>query len=541
MGRDSDGSDAGPEADALRSVLADDLIAAGLIPHACPCDFGPGKRYRLEELIAASPRSLVYRARDTRLSDGGFRAEVAVKVSRANADRSHEALSGRRVSHPNVLRILDRGATEDGAGFVVSEYVEGGTLAAQPMPWKAKRAAAFLSKLCRGVQAAHAAGVVHCDLKPANVLVTNEGEPKLADFDLSRSESHRSDASRGNLAYMAPEQFRAEENSLAPPADMYALGGILHSLLTGRAPHGETVEEISAFHERGTPPGPTGLDSTLDAILARAMHPVAAGRYPSAAQMADDLDAWLTSRPIAWLNPSAPMRLRLWTVRHPARAVGAAAAAVALMAGVWLWRAVVERDHRRELEAQAMIVRTADAKVEEIKEKVRKQIRGMISLTDARQSQDFDQRMLPTLTWIEWLASDPVIAASGEIAAVPERIKLLQESVLHAEGAGRGEHVDTMMRRYALSQLLIGAGRSAAAIPLLDLLGPWAERCAPEDPFRVAIGVMRDCAELDTAPSEEAAALRAEALRSRRNTLLEEPGMARSIALIERVLERRGK
>jgi len=529
------------DADALRSVLADDVIASQMVPYACPCEFGPGGRYRLEELIAAGTRSLVYRAKDARLSDTGFHAEVAVKVFPHGGDRSHEALSARRVTHPHVLRILDRGVTDDGAAFIVSEYVEGGDLASHPVPWHPRRAAAFVGKLCRAVQAAHAAGVVHCDLKPGNVLVTAEGEPKLADFDLARSDSHTSGAARGNLAYMAPEQFQGTENCLSPPADIYALGGILHVLLTGRPPHGETAAEIASFHATSAPPPPTGLDPTLDAVLARALLPSAAGRYPSAAQMADDLDAWRAFRPIAWMNQPWRTRLRLWATRHPGRAVAAASAATALAGGIWLGWMVIERDHQRELEAQAMIVREADAKVEEIKGKVRQEIGRMLRLLGPGNAEDANDRMLPTLTWIEWLTSDPVISSSGTVAGVEERINLLQDSISHAESGGRGMHLDTMMRRYALAQMLVKAGRSAEAGPVIDALASWAEQAATDDPVRVKVRVMRECVSLELAPNPEAAAARARALRATRGEIIEEPGMARTVALIEAVLKRTGR
>ena len=539
-GRPLHWDDSSIRSSSLTSVFADELIVTGLVPFACPSDFGPGERYRLEELVFANARSLVYRAKDSRLSDQGFHATVAVKVFRPGKDRSHEALTGRRISHANVLRILDRGVTEDDHAFVVSEYVDGGDLSAKPGPWDPKDAARFMVKLCRGVQAAHAAGVVHCDLKPANVMLTKDGEPKLADFDLARSESNPSDMARGNIAFMSPEQYEGKENSLAPPADIYALGGILWTLLTGKAPHGETASQVEAFHAARALPASTVGGKTLDRIVHRAMRREIAERYPSAAQMADDLESWLAHRPIEWMQRSAWQLAGLWSIRHPGRAVAVGAASLALVAGLWTWRAMVERDHKRELEAQATIVRKADEKVEEIKGKVRTQIRSMISMINPNSAADLDQRLLPTLTWIEWLTDDPVISASGEIAAVPERIKLLQEAITLAEADGRSAHLDTMMKRYALSQLLIGDNRSAEAGPVLDTLDAWLASLPGDEPVRLSVRAMHACVDAEDVVSQTALNVRVAKLQLIRSQVQGKPAMQRTVKMIDNVAKRLG-
>lgn len=522
----------------LTSVLADELIVSGMIPYACPCEFGPGHRYRLEELVSASAKSLVYRAKDSRLSDQGFRAEVAVKVFRPGMDRSHEAYSGRRISHPHVLRILDRGTAEDGAAFMVSEFVDGGDLATKPGPWNPKDAATFMVKLCRGVQAAHAAGVVHCDLKPANVMLTKDGEPKLVDFDLAKSQSNASDSARGNIAFMAPEQYEGRENCLAPPADIYALGGILWALLTGKAPHGETASQVEAFHAARAAPSSTAGGTTLDRIVRRAMHPNVAERYPSASQMADDLESWLAHRPIEWMRPPVWRLAALWSIRHPGGAVALVAASLAIVAGLWTRNAMVERDHRRELEAQATIVRKADEKVEETKAKVRAQIRNMISMVNSKNAAEIEQRLLPTLTWIEWLTGDPVISTSGTIAAVPERTKLLQDAVAAAEADGRFSHVDTMMNRYALAQYLIVENRSAEAEPLLETLDAWQLFVPSDDPMRLSLRVMHACVEAEDVLRQTPAKERLANLQRIRSQIQDKPAMKRTITLIDTVVKR---
>lgn len=525
--------------DSLASVIADDLIVCGLVPFPCPSDFGPGNRYRLEEAVHMGRTSLVYRAKDSKLSDQGFHAIVAIKVFRPGKDRSHEALTGRRITHPHVLRILDRGITQDGYAFVVSEYVEGGNLSEKSGPWGAKEAARFMVKLCRGVQAAHAAGVVHCDLKPTNVMLMKDGEPKLADFDLARSESNPSDTARGNIAFMAPEQYEGRENSLAPPADIYALGGLLFWLLTGKTPHGDSASRIQAFHaERAKIPA-AKMPSTLQKIIRRAMATEIAERYASAAQMADDLEAWLGNRPIAWMRPATPTVLRLWSMRHPARAIIAAGGILVAGVGLWAWQAMNERDHLRDLEAQVAVGQKAQAAVESIRKMVRTTIKQQIHMLDPRTAADLDQRLLPTLTMIEWLGGSPLVSPTGDIAGTAERIQLLEGAIANAEGEGRASHLDTMLKRFALAELLISANRSAEAGPQLAFLDSWSSWMPDEDSIRVAIRAMRACvdAEDPLAPSSDPK-VHAKPLTDLKQELQGKPGMVRVTRLLDRVIAR---
>lgn len=191
--------------DLLASILVDDAITAAMMPWSCPCDFGPQGRYRLLELVAVGRDSLVYRGHDRLLSSEGFGAEVAIKIVQGEAAQ-HEALTARRVAHPYVLRVLDRGVdNQTQATYMVTEYVEGGDLSQKPAPWELHQAVGFMIKVAKGVHAAHAAGVIHCDLKPANIFVTKEGDPKVGDFDLAASPLNISAAARGNVAFMSPE------------------------------------------------------------------------------------------------------------------------------------------------------------------------------------------------------------------------------------------------------------------------------------------------------------------------------------------------
>lgn len=337
-----------------------------------PRGFGPplptGRpRYFLKELLGRGSHGAVYLAVDRQLSEEGRPARVAIKVLADEADPAarrrliEEAAKARRVEHVNVVRVLDRGRTRNGEDYLVFEYVQGGSLEdrlrnAGPTP--PADAARLVAQVARGVQAAHSAGLVHCDLKPANIMLTPDGTPKVADFgvavrsDLPPNASapggepiRRADAPAddesikrtsagprpiGNLAFISPEQYRCEPGSLAPPSDVYSLGGILFYLLTRVLPNGPTPAAVAQTHAAigGRQQAPSArraagsaaskpIDADLDAICARALAPNPAARYGSADALANDLEAWLRHEPIAWTRPGPWRLVVLFAKRQP--------------------------------------------------------------------------------------------------------------------------------------------------------------------------------------------------------------------------------
>lgn len=306
-----------------------------------PSQIGPnldhrGRRYELRRRIGFGAFGQVYLALDRLLSEPDHEAFVAVKFIPALGTPETapaEASKTRRIEHPNVVRVLDSG--NDGPDdFIVYEYIDGGTLAEHlqrhPPPLEPRKAAALMSGVARGVQAAHAAGLVHCDLKPSNILLTRDGVPKVTDFGIAvrahdaARRDRAGDRPPGNLAFISPEQYRSEPGALAPASDVYALGGMLYYLFTGALPNGQSPEEVAATHDpvhgrRAAPElnASRRFDRDIAAICRRALAPDAAHRYASAGQLADDLEAWLRLFPIAWTNPSVWRAGRLFARRQP--------------------------------------------------------------------------------------------------------------------------------------------------------------------------------------------------------------------------------
>ncbi|MFT3684422.1 MAG: serine/threonine-protein kinase [Phycisphaerales bacterium] len=317
----------------------------------------------MTRLIGTGASGAVYAATDRHLSEPDRPAEVAIKVlaSRRGDEwlsrrLTEEATKARRVDHASVVRVLDRGGDQTESPYIVYELVKGGDLQTwfeqQNKRVPVRRAVEIVAQISRGVQAAHAAGLMHSDLKPANVLLDESGRAKVADFGIAARlhwalQDGTTDAApvgmMGNMAFIAPEQFRGEPGCFSVPADVYAIGGILYALLTGVYPNGDTPAEVARNHgeagEQEYRPKAVrairaDVDRTLDAICQRALSAAPSERHPSAAALADDLEAWLEHRPIEWQRPSHLKVFLLWVRRRPAVAFTSALAVVLLITGL---------------------------------------------------------------------------------------------------------------------------------------------------------------------------------------------------------------
>ncbi|MGI8421086.1 MAG: serine/threonine-protein kinase [Gaiellaceae bacterium] len=198
-------------------------------------------RYRIEGPLGQGGMALVLRAHDEELH-----RPVAVKLL-SDAFVDDPSLRGRfvrearlaaRLGHPNVVAVFDAGE-EDDQPYIVMELVEGRTAADLETPLTPSEVVALGVQACAGLAHAHAAGLVHRDIKPQNLLVRDDGTLKIADFGIA----HATEATRlteigtilGTAAYLAPETLLGEE--VGAPADVYGLGAVLYELLTGRPPH----------------------------------------------------------------------------------------------------------------------------------------------------------------------------------------------------------------------------------------------------------------------------------------------------------------
>jgi serine/threonine-protein kinase len=225
--------------------------------------------YDVEALLGRGGVGVVYKARHRRLN-----RPVALKMllagtyagppERARFQREAEAVAS--LHHANIVAVYDVG-DHDGCRYFTMELVEGGSLAESLVstPQPAPQAVALLIALAEAVQAAHRAGIVHRDVKPANILLTVEGTPKVADFGLARHFEGEatltlSGARIGTPSYMAPEQVSGKAGTIGPAADIYALGVLLYEMLTGKPPfRGETASETERQVIHDEPVSPSRL------------------------------------------------------------------------------------------------------------------------------------------------------------------------------------------------------------------------------------------------------------------------------------------
>src|SRR5919106_1563840 len=256
----------------------------------------------------------VYLARDELLG-----REVAVKVlsERLSRDRSfverfrREAQAAAGLSHPNIVSLYDYGSDE-GTYFIVMEHIDGRSLADvihDEGPLLPERAAEIAADVAKALERAHGAGLVHRDVKPANIMITNNGQTKVTDFGIARALGGDAEATMtqtgmviGTAAYLSPEQ--AQGNPVDARRDVYSLGCVLHEALTGDTPFsGDTPLSIAYKHVRENPERASEVNSdvteALDAIVMKAMSKNPDNRYANANEMAEDLDRFLAGQRVA--------------------------------------------------------------------------------------------------------------------------------------------------------------------------------------------------------------------------------------------------
>lgn len=334
--------------------------------------------YRIIREIGSGGMGTVFLAeRD----DGEFTMQVALKVVRQSlADtaiierfrRERQILAGLR--HPNIAALYDGGVNRMGEPFLAMEYVEGRSLidyCEQRGLGVHERLRLYL-KVCSALAYAHRNLVVHRDIKPTNILVTSEGEPKLLDFGLAKAFEADAAMTRTEMraftpAYASPEQILGE--SITTATDQFSLGVVLYELITGNKPfhfEGKSFEEIlrSAGGSKAQPPsqvadGPLRLSGDLDNIVLKCLRREPERRYDSVADLSTDIERFLDGRPVAARPNTLGYLASRFIARHKL-AVGAAVVGVlAIFAGlaIALWQARIANSERDRAQRRFVEVR----------------------------------------------------------------------------------------------------------------------------------------------------------------------------------------
>ncbi len=306
--------------------------------------------YEIIDEIARGGMGVVFRARQPKL-----RRDVALKMilsgrfaSKADVDRFHrEARAAAALKHPNIVAVHEIGEHE-GHHYFTMDLVTGRSLASiigeetlSPL-----RTAALIKTISAAVEYAHQHGVLHRDLKPANILIDNQGQPHVTDFGLAKSTLE--DATIADLtatgqilgtpSYMSPEQASGKHGNISVASDVYSLGAIMYACLAGRGPFvaESVVDTIRQVLEKEpvavrllNPRTPKDLENICLKCLQKEPH----RRYPTAHELACDLDRFLAGRPVAARPVAASTKAYRWARRNPGIASLAALSILLLVTG----------------------------------------------------------------------------------------------------------------------------------------------------------------------------------------------------------------
>jgi serine/threonine-protein kinase len=463
--------------------------------------------YEVECILGQGGMGVVYKARHLRLN-----RVVAIKMLRSGtyagprelARFLGEAKSVAGLRHANIVQVYDVGDVAAQPYFAM-EFLEGGNLAqkiaGQPQP--GRQASEVVAALAEAMHVAHRNGIIHRDVKPANILLTADGTPKVSDFGLARrfeTDEHLtvSGARIGTLGYMAPEQALGKPGLIGPAADIYSLGAVLYELLVGRPPfRAETARETERQLLTEEPVPPRRLNPAvprdLETICLKCLRKNPQRRYESAEALATDLRRFQRGEPIAARPVSSLELVGRWVRRHPTLVTAFFFGLIMTLAasGGALWLIAERRTNRQaiefDLQGAARLQQMSNwSKARTALERARARLgdHGLPDLRELLAQADRDQASAARLDQIR---SDRAISKVGRFDS--SRSIAEYESMFRASGIGhRGDDpalVAGRIERSNIRAILVSAIEDWAAITEDEAYLDWllqVARQAIDDP-----------------------------------------------------------
>ncbi|MBL8815164.1 MAG: protein kinase [Planctomyces sp.] len=481
--------------------------------------------YEIISLLGRGGSGVVFLARDTRLQRMAALKYLDSSAADVQEKLEREARVLASVAHPGIVQVYAVGKVGD-QFWMAFEYASGGSLRSlvrgRVLDWET--ATAVMIRTARAAGAAHAHGIVHCDLNPGNLLIAGEpvspaeespgssvlkwlgsADIKVTDFGLARIHDPTASSTtsiEGTFLYMSPEQGRSEKRMIGPATDVYALGATMYELLTGRTPFtGSHAAEILNQIFNDTPARlrdlRSGIPIDLETICLKCLEKDVAQRYSDGNALADDLQRCLDGLPVVARPIGSVERFRRWARRNRRLAIAITTSVVLLILGVCSTTAIamVASHYRRQSDSEAESASRARSKAEA----ARGQAEAALELAKTEKQKAEDER-----TKAEKVAEENLRFADNMVRmiysadprihkrqlTVAEMIVGMTDQSEFWEGLSEAH---AFRLRLAFARSLMGAGRSDKSIPLLNHCLVYAEaHLSPGD--RQILDIKRDLA-----------------------------------------------
>jgi serine/threonine-protein kinase len=407
-------------------------------------------RYEITGELGRGAMGVVYKAMDPTIGRTVALKTMRLDVHGLDAQEmvrrfQNEARAAGVLNHPNIVTIYDAGE-HDGIFYIAMEFIEGTTLhelLAEQRVLPTEEVIGLTRQICRGLDYAHSNGIIHRDVKPANIMITANGTVKIMDFGIAKSGGQVTNTGQvlGTPNYMAPEQVKGRP--LDGRSDLFSLGVILYEMLTGEKPFvGQNVTTIIYKIVNETPITPRDLDVTvhpgLSAIVTKALAKTPDDRYQSGADLIRDLENYKLAGPVRSGSTSAvgpvlaqPEKTLVLPVRVVgSNAVRAAAAAPALakrpMPVNWPTTVVFIKRHRMLLAAVAVILVLGSAMGGYAYHRTQVKMRQLAEDTKAKEAQRLTEQQQPVAIAVPAPTPEPeqpkeVIAPDTTVKFLPAR------------------------------------------------------------------------------------------------------------------------